>query len=237
MKSRKHSYRLLGICLLMTTAALSLAAQAYATGDFKILGTALAKGEKTSITGNLEEIASLLIEDLNAVILCEKMDVTGNGTVGNPQILAEGVMHAIFLYLGCTVEKDETGGKVYACTVEDGGLTAGDISFIMLGLILLHEGKTFLLAEPRPGSTSFTTISFTGALCPLTPLPLELKGSAMFEVGAEAADLRFTPMPKPEVLFMGDGLKAGTHKAYLLKGGVLLLLDEAPHIGCKWSAV
>jgi hypothetical protein len=235
MKSRKYVFRLLGICLLMAIGALSLAAHAFATGDFKILGTALAKGEKTSITGNLEEITLLLIEDLNAEILCEKMDVTGNGTVGNPQILAEGVMHAIFLYLGCTVEKDEAGGQVYPCIVEDGENKEGEISFVMLGLVLLHEGKTFLLVEPRAGSTSFTTIKFVGGPCPLPP-SLELKGSAMFEVGSEAADLKFTPLLKPESLFLGDGLKAGTHKAYL-KGAMLLLLNEAPHVGCKWGAI
>lgn len=235
MKSRRHVYRLSGLSLLIAVGALALAAHAFATGDFKILGTPLAKGEKTTITGNLEEVTLLLIEDLNAEILCEKMDVTGNGTVGNPQILAEGVMHAIFLYLGCTVEKDDGGGQVYPCVVEDGENKEGEISFVMLGLILLHEGNTFMLVEPRGGTTSFTTIKFVGGACPL-PASLELKGSSMFEVGAEAVDLKLTPMLKPEFLFSGDGLKAGSHKAYL-KGAMLLLLNEAPHIGCKWGAI
>lgn len=159
-----------------------------------------------------------------------KKKCTGGFDIEEGLILKEGVGDAKVTFLKCKVFSISTKEALPCKIIPEEKITGG-----ALLLAIKHEGKAFVLGEPKPGSTTFTTIEFEkGTGCPL-PLKNEVKGSYSGELKeAEGIELLVTGNKEIQKL-LGDKLLFGVNEAIVIGSGKVFLIGI--HKGCKWGVV
>lgn len=201
-----------------------------AEGEFRIAGKTLGElgVSKESISGSLDSTFNYLVSGLGFEINCDAMDLS-SGT-----ILPGGMMDATALFLKCTDLVDGFKEELSACAVEDSGLKIkGQISAGLLGQVVLHGGKVYILFTPATGSTFFT-LRLAGAECALSG-EYPIGGSFGAELGAEATSQTLKLLGKEAETILGDKSQFGVHKAFF--NGTMLMSLSGAQIGKAWGAI
>lgn len=231
MSHRKPGTRLLRLSLLAALGLMALTATSAQAenleagktkrGTITVLGSEeLAIGE--TVTG--EEEGTVLAQVPGRGI---EMKCPGGYDIEEAQILKEGVGDAKVTFLECKVFT--IGGKEEVpCNV----LPKGNITGSALLLAIKHEGKAYVLGEPKPGNTVFTIIEFGGAECPLATKNI-VSGSYSGELKeAEGVELLVTGNQAIQKL-LGDKVSFGAFEALVIGSGKVHLTGA--HKGCKWG--
>ena len=250
----KHVLRVLGLSLMAALGLMAVAASGaqaanltpaeWKHGKILILGKVL----HASVTGNAETPLSLLVPSLGIEITCNNLDVT-SGLVNFTA--AEGHGEATLLFLECKVFPIEkvlpfklTSSEPLPCLPLDSvNGEDGSIHIKALVLVVLHEGKDYLVFEDPGLVPPISKIVFSpGTGCPI-PLKPEVKGQIPFLV--ETGDLHNAGVEVTKILIKGDGhslppllgtkLLYGANEAFADGSANLELSGE--HKGCKWGVL
>lgn len=201
---RKHGPRALGLCLL---AALSLMAIGVATAQagipqWKIGGVTL-KGTET-VSGVQKPGTEFLFESLagkaSIVIHCKKLITDDGLMVGNEKV-PRSLGSATRLFSECVTLLN--GGVNSICKPVE------PIEPKSKTLLILHEGKTYILFEPFSGST-FVEIKFGTGECSIPTTPIQ--GAMIYQCLNEKAEqldcaveqVERTLAPASSTLFVGQ---------------------------------
>lgn len=194
-------------------------------GTVTVLGSeALAIGR--AVTGEEEGTVSIQVPGRNVEKKC-----TGGYDIEEATILKEGVGDARITFLKCKLFTISEPKEELPCEIIPEGKITGEA----LLLAIKHEGKAFVLGEPKPGKTTFTTIEFKSGTGCVLPLKNEVKGSYSGELKeAEAVELLVTGSQAIQKL-LGDKLLFGTFETLVLGSAKVRLIGL--HLGCKWGVV
>ena len=242
MRQKKRGLRILGLSLLAVLSLMALGAStAAASGQWLVPSGTAFSGTETFLGTGLS--GELLVPGIGLEIFCNKSKVTGNISA-NDRVLAEVLFEECRVLNNNFCKIFETKANMEANT------SAGNLVAKGEGLIYLHGGKHYLLAEQHSGATSFTTYYFSPASkgCSL-PLENTINGTTILEL-----ETLLTPGKKQsakalldmeiQLLFReelsatfganGDKLFYGTEPAEL-HGGLAEVHLSGPHAGQSWS--
>ncbi len=214
MSNRRPRLKTLALSLSIATAALGIMA-ATVLAEWSVEGDTLEDMEVGRMEAGIDASASgellLLVPGLKLIIHCKK--AIGNGG----RILRGTEIHGTLSISECTTlqnEKTSTGCKPTEPIAAKGK-----------GLLILHEGKTFILFEHE--GSSFTTIKFNEFTCGL-PAANNVSGSFVAECSepslCETESVTHAITPASSALFSGDKVLFGLSQA-TLDGTVSLKLN------------
>jgi hypothetical protein len=234
MRNRRHRVTLLSLPLFAALGLMAITpvvAQAEnltgggTRGKITVLGSELlAIGE--TVTGKEEGTVLAQVPGRNLEIKCP-----GGYDIEEAVILGEGTGDARVSFLGCKAFSISPNEEIATCKIASEGRITGQA----LLLAIKHEGKFFVLGEPKPPNTQFALIEFkSGTGCAL-PLKTSVTGSYSGELKeAEGVELLVTGSQAIQKL-LGDKALFGTFEAIVTGSGTASLTGA--HIGCKWGVV
>ena len=229
MSRKEQRFKRLGLSFFMVAVAMAIMA-ATVLAEWSVEEETLKEmevgrtevGVEASAVGEL----SLLVPSENLVIHCKKTA----SDVG--RILQGNELHGTLLISECTTLIN--GKTSSGCKPEEPIIVKGT------GLLILHEGKTFILFEPISGKP-FAQLSYNEKECALPSKPT-ITGSFVAECKeptlCETESVSHSLSPASVVLFGSDKLKYGLKEA-TLDGTVALKLNGEvveEDKGKKWSA-
>jgi len=222
---RKHRLGLIGLCV---TAALVLtafaAASAQAKPEWMVGGTNVTSELKVELGVEIEPLGAA--KEVHVVLLSEALGkqvaiLCGTAAAKNEVLLAGGVADGEVSFSNCTTSLD--GALSPPCKPAEPILATGQL------LIVLHAGVAYTLAEPKTGSTRFTTIEF-GEECAIGE-EIEVTGKLWLE------DCLLEPEKENTVHLVQEGKAAAAALGGLFFGVHTASLDGSANIRLKDGGV
>jgi len=239
MSHGKYGLRAFGLTIVAALGLMAfMAAGAQANWLYLEGGVAheLTSNELVEVTKHSAD-GTLLIEGVNASILCQK--IQGNDLLLIPGNATTATATGKVAFSECVTLEKSTGKEVKNCNPLNQPIEAAGKAKV----ILHTNGQNYVLFEPEAGKP-FTTIKF-GELCALIETS-NVTGSLVAECGELNASSVFVQedckihqvkhllRQAPEALFPSDILKFGAHKA-TIDGIVAAELAGVGHKGQSWS--
>ncbi|HWM55169.1 MAG TPA: hypothetical protein VNO20_07265 [Solirubrobacterales bacterium] len=224
MRSAKHGMRTLGLAILVVTGVMAVGAtgaQGQLPGESKS-GTYLvnlAPALLAIIEAKQIGITSFLVPARSFEIKCTAFHIEGKISTSTD---AEGKL----VSLGC-LSFDLMSGEILPCDMK----TLGTVTAKVLVLPILHSGEPFLLFEPLPGETNFTTVAFKGGTECTLPLNNAINGSISAKVDELDAVEQLILYSEEIQLLTGDKLAFGLNQAYIDRHAIGFLVGS--HEGQK----
>jgi hypothetical protein len=177
MTARKRTFRL-GLALMSALSIFATSATAAQAAEFRVDGGTFASKGVASVPINGTQEAGggeLLIPNLGVEIFCAGGTLTGT-------LVAGGTATAEVLYEGCEVLGAEETCEIYKSLLDlTNHLNEGHILVNWTGILVLHEGKHYLVVKGIGANELFTTVFFHGPECPLLGIEAEITG--LFALG------------------------------------------------------
>lgn len=233
---RKHGLRTLGLCLMAALGLMAFSSVAQAA-EWYINGVTLKKTETISGKNTTEQLFEMQLGKSKNVIIfhCQKLTIDEGRIFGNEEE-HPGTGLVTFLYTSCPTLLN---GIAWSCKPVE------PIQLKARILLILHEGKTYLLVEPDTG-TSFGELGFRFGeeSCLATgPITGEMVYQCLEPAGTpvDCATSRVTQLlsPASSAIFNGatlplaQGLKWGSN-LMTLNGSMALELSGV-NIGKPWG--
>ena len=234
MGHTRHGLKALGLCLIAALGLIALSATAAQAAGFDIEGTAItAEKDVTAESDSTSYI--LLVPKSNLETLCKVFELDFG------KIFPDGKTLAELLYKECDVLEHLSPLNKLPCWVQDNvKKILNEIHIKVEDKLIEHKGKVYDLFFPHGGGTTFVTLEFTGAECPLPLAAVPITGSVVAEECTGTKDLKVKKVSQliqeaAAGLFPSDGLFFGKNPATLI-GSVILKLGGA-EAGKEWNGL